>query len=452
MELMRRNQELMEQIMSGAMGMNSPYSTASGNLWLFDSGCCNHMTPCTDGFVSKKPPEHFTSVRTADNTDLSVSFSGNVSTPHIQLPDVLNIPKLSLSLVSIAQLLESNLIILFHSSGCVVQDPKTKQILGLGRKIGRMIEVVYLPSWAKKCQIVRRGLARDSARDSDRMSQSRRHNRRGSRTLGTSLAIVPCESDRVTIAGHYRPDCTAGGGCWRDYARESDKCHSRRVTIAGKRFGDPTGLNSSFRGCMFKATEPDIPCVYFMCLLALLTHRMAYFCVPSFGLVGGSPPLTQETMVNTRNRPEGQDTAASTADQPRVTNNDLPPPFIDALGGGPEHVPRRNIATTHPVMEEVTPEARMMERMMQAMNAAMAQQQEAFLKLLDDRDANHRRPETVEENVIVAGSGGSGPRIPTNETANPSVRPEARSCTFKAFLGCRPPEFKGTDNPVECMN
>ncbi|KAI3718649.1 hypothetical protein L6452_19528 [Arctium lappa] len=109
MELMRHNQELMEQIMSGAMGMNSQHSTAS-----------------------------------ADNTGLPVSFSGNVSTPHIQLPDVLNVPKLSLSLVSIAQLLESNLIILFHSSGCVVQDPKTKQILGLGRQVGRMIEVVYL--------------------------------------------------------------------------------------------------------------------------------------------------------------------------------------------------------------------------------------------------------------------------------------------------------------------
>ncbi|KAI3684802.1 hypothetical protein L6452_34028 [Arctium lappa] len=144
MELMRRNQELMEQIMSGAMGMNSPHSAASGNVWFFDSGCCNHMTPCTDGFVSKKPPQQFTSVRTADNTGLPVSFSGNVSTPHIQLPGVLNVLKLSLSLVSIAQLIESNLIILFHSSGCVVQDPKTKQILGLGRKVGWMIEVVYL--------------------------------------------------------------------------------------------------------------------------------------------------------------------------------------------------------------------------------------------------------------------------------------------------------------------
>ncbi|KAI3735565.1 hypothetical protein L6452_15071 [Arctium lappa] len=112
MELMHHNQEFMEQIMSGAMGMNSPHSVAS--------------------------------VRTADNTGLPVSFSGNVSTPHIQLPDVLNVPNLSLSLVLIAQLLESNLIILFHSSGCVVHDPKTKQILGLSRKVGRMIEVVYL--------------------------------------------------------------------------------------------------------------------------------------------------------------------------------------------------------------------------------------------------------------------------------------------------------------------
>ncbi|KAI3707648.1 hypothetical protein L6452_26275 [Arctium lappa] len=123
-------------------------------------------------------------------------------------------------------------------------------------------------------------------------------------------------------------------------------------------------------------------------------------------------------MVNTRNRPEGQDATASTADQPRVANNELPPPLVNALGGGPEFIPHRNIATTHPVMEEVTPKTRMMDRMMQAMNAAMAQQQEMFMKLLEDRDASNRRPETVEENVILAGSR----------------------------------EFKGTDDPLVCMN
>ncbi|KAI3746130.1 hypothetical protein L6452_08552 [Arctium lappa] len=157
-------------------------------------------------------------------------------------------------------------------------------------------------------------------------------------------------------------------------------------------------------------------------------------------------------MVNTRNRPEGQDTAASTADQPRVMNNDLPPPFINVLGGGPEHIPQRNLVATHPIIEEVTPETRMMERMMQAMNAAMAQQQEAFLKLLDDRDANHRCHEAVAENVIVARSGGTGPVVPSNETPPPEVRQPPKACTFKAFLGCRLPQFKGTDDPVACMN
>ncbi|KAI3735955.1 hypothetical protein L6452_15482 [Arctium lappa] len=122
------------------------------------------------------------------------------------------------------------------------------------------------------------------------------------------------------------------------------------------------------------------------------------------------------------------------------------------LGGGPEHVPQRNLATAQPIMEEVTPETRMMERMMQAMNAAMAQQQEAFLKLLDDRDANPRRHETVEENLVVAGSGGSGPVVPSNETPLPETRQPSKVYTFKAFLGCRPPEFKGTDDPVACMN
>ena len=48
----------------------------------------------------------------------------------------------------------------------------------------------------------------------------------------------------------------------------------------------------------------------------------------------------------------------------------------------------------------------MIENMMRAMNAAMAQQQEHFLKLLEDRDANKRRHETVGENMVV-GSGGT---------------------------------------------
>ncbi|KAJ9564751.1 hypothetical protein OSB04_000717 [Centaurea solstitialis] len=109
MELMRRNQELMAQIMTGSLGMNSQHSAPSGTLWIFDSGCFNHMSPCPNGFVSKRRSSHPT-IRMADLTPKSVLFEGDVSTDNVQLPE----------------------------------DPKTKQTLGVGRRVGRVLEVVYI--------------------------------------------------------------------------------------------------------------------------------------------------------------------------------------------------------------------------------------------------------------------------------------------------------------------
>ncbi|KAI3698176.1 hypothetical protein L6452_31288 [Arctium lappa] len=71
-----------------------------------------------------------------------------------------------------------------------------------------------------------------------------------------------------------------------------------------------------------------------------------------------------------------------------------------------------------------------------------------FLKLLEDRDTNYRRHETVDENIIVEGSGGTGPGIPIDAITTPGVGQATKTCTFKAFLGCRPPEFKGSDDPT----
>ncbi|KAI3773112.1 hypothetical protein L6452_04311 [Arctium lappa] len=123
-------------------------------------------------------------------------------------------------------------------------------------------------------------------------------------------------------------------------------------------------------------------------------------------------------MVNTRNRSEVQEAEISAADHPLVTE------VGDLLGGGPEHIPRRNLEAAEPIIEEVTAETRMMDRMMH---------------------------EPVGENVIVAGSGGTGPVISPVVTATLGVRRAVQTCTFKAFLGCRPPKFKGSDNPLDCM-
>ena len=115
-------------------------------------------------------------------------------------------------------------------------------------------------------------------------------------------------------------------------------------------------------------------------------------------------------MVYTRNRPdtpEGHVEIDSMADRPGVAEeNAQRPPIPNILRGGPEQIPRFNLEDPNPVLTEVTPEARMMENMMRMMNVAMAQQQELFMKLLDDRDANNRRRETIGENVAM------GPGVP----------------------------------------
>ncbi|KAJ9548882.1 hypothetical protein OSB04_021425 [Centaurea solstitialis] len=152
MQLMRQNQQLMQlllrrqvmqQPMSWTMGIHSPQSSTTGNFWIFDSGCFNHMSPYPAGFITKQPSQHPT-VRTADLTPKPVLFSGNFSNDTIQLPDVLHVPGLAIRLVSLTQLQEMGLLISFDFSSCVIQDPKTKQILGKGRRVGRVLEVVYL--------------------------------------------------------------------------------------------------------------------------------------------------------------------------------------------------------------------------------------------------------------------------------------------------------------------
>ncbi|KAJ9560393.1 hypothetical protein OSB04_005553 [Centaurea solstitialis] len=127
LDLMRRNQELMAQLMTGSMGMNPPHSTPSG----------------PSGFVSKRRSPHST-VGLADLSPKPVLFEGDVSTDNIQLPEVLHVSDIAIGLVSLTQLQEMGLLMFFDFSGCVIQDPKTKQTLGVGRRVGRVLEVVYI--------------------------------------------------------------------------------------------------------------------------------------------------------------------------------------------------------------------------------------------------------------------------------------------------------------------
>lgn len=96
------------------------------------------MTPNDNIFVTKtKTTYHVPIVRTANNSAMPVDHVGNVCDSNLDLPDVFHVPNLTLNLISLGQLTELDLDVLFSKLGCRVQDPQTGEILGTGRKVGR---------------------------------------------------------------------------------------------------------------------------------------------------------------------------------------------------------------------------------------------------------------------------------------------------------------------------
>ncbi|KAI3678392.1 hypothetical protein L6452_37682 [Arctium lappa] len=132
-------------------------------------------------------------------------------------------------------------------------------------------------------------------------------------------------------------------------------------------------------------------------------------------------------MVNTRGRPhtrvDGMEATASTADRPEGVEVVVRPPVQ---------------------------QSELLASVMLAMREEMAKQQEFLLKAMEDRDVNHRRSETVVENVVV-GSGDEGIRVTAVERRSSEAPGNRKSCSYKSFLSRGPPEFFGSDDPAVCV-
>ena len=94
------------------------------------------------------PTTHAPLIQTANSSHIFANHTGSVSTSTLSLSDTYLIPNLTLNLISIGQLCELGYDLWFGSSGCRVQDPRTNQVLGIGRRVGRMFELTspHLPS------------------------------------------------------------------------------------------------------------------------------------------------------------------------------------------------------------------------------------------------------------------------------------------------------------------
>ena len=99
------------------------------------------MTPDKSQFSEKAPLEHPITIYTADGTPMLVSYKGTISSPCLSLSGTFYIPKLSLNLLSVGQICELGVNLLFTNHGVDVQDPQTGQVLRTGHKVGRMFQV-----------------------------------------------------------------------------------------------------------------------------------------------------------------------------------------------------------------------------------------------------------------------------------------------------------------------
>ena len=109
--------------------------------WLIDSSCCNHMTPHSSLFSELKPTPHPLNIRTTNSSTIFGHNISSISTSNLSVPRVFNVPDLSYNLFSVGQLAELGYHIIFDYSKCIVQDPRTRQELGTGPRVGRMFPV-----------------------------------------------------------------------------------------------------------------------------------------------------------------------------------------------------------------------------------------------------------------------------------------------------------------------
>ena len=135
------------------MAGNASLSTALSFLpgksqtWLFDSACCNHMTPHSSLFSKLDPAPHPLNIHIADGSTMHGNSLGFVSTSNLSILGVFHVPDLSYNLCSVGQLAELGYRLIFYYSGCIVQDLRTGQKFGTSPRVGRMflVDNLHLP-------------------------------------------------------------------------------------------------------------------------------------------------------------------------------------------------------------------------------------------------------------------------------------------------------------------
>ena len=110
---------------------NASFSTAllvlpgKFQTWLFDSVCCNHMTPHSSLFSKLDPTPHPLNIHIADGSTMHGNSLGFVLTSNLSVPGVFHVPDLFYNLCFVGQLAELGYHLIVYYFGCIMQDSRT---------------------------------------------------------------------------------------------------------------------------------------------------------------------------------------------------------------------------------------------------------------------------------------------------------------------------------------
>ena len=144
-------QEIIAQAV--CIASNASLSTAlfvlpsKSQTWLFYFACCNHMTLHSSLFSKLDPAPHSLNIHIVDGSTMHGNSLGFVSTSNLSVPGVFHVPDLSYNLCSMGQLAELGYCLIFDYFGCIVQDLRTGQEIGIGPRVGCMFPMdnLHLP-------------------------------------------------------------------------------------------------------------------------------------------------------------------------------------------------------------------------------------------------------------------------------------------------------------------
>lgn len=107
---------------------------------LIDSGATDHMTSLSSLFVNYFPFCYPIFVSLADGSKIPTIGKGSVSiNPNLCVHDVILVPSFPMNLLSIKKLCTTSLCqVFFNSAYCVLQDIRTKRVIGRGLSDGSL--------------------------------------------------------------------------------------------------------------------------------------------------------------------------------------------------------------------------------------------------------------------------------------------------------------------------